>query len=171
MARTAMRAFFFSGDPHGAKNREKENIKMGRPEASDDEMVVAADTAAVHKAILGFEKGYATVVGERGITLSGGQRQRLTLARALLRDPEILVLDDALCSVDTETEAKILQALRQRHGRRTTLLIAHRLSTLMEADRVLVLEEGRVAQLGTHESLLQEEGLYRQVWSIQESGS
>ncbi len=145
----------------------RENIRLGRKAAAENEITDAAVTACVHDAILDFERGYETLVGERGVTLSGGQRQRVALARALLEDPSILILDDALSAVDTETEAMILDALRKRRGRHTTIVIAHRLSTLMHADRILVLENGRVVQAGTHESLVAAEGLYRRLWQIQ----
>jgi ATP-binding cassette subfamily B protein len=144
-----------------------ENIRLGRAGAAEDEITEAAATACVHDAILEFDDGYRTMVGERGVTLSGGQRQRVALARALLDDPSILILDDALSSVDTETEAMILEALRSRKGRHTTLVIAHRLSTLMHADRILVMDRGRVVQRGTHESLVREAGLYQRLWQIQ----
>jgi ATP-binding cassette subfamily B protein len=147
----------------------RENIKLGRSAAHDEEMVEAASVACVHDAIADFDSGYDTVVGERGVTLSGGQQQRVALARAILKDPPILILDDALSSVDTRTENLILGALRQRHGRHTTLVIAHRLSTLMSADMIIVLEDGRIVQSGTHEKLLKEPGLYRRLWKIQSS--
>jgi ATP-binding cassette subfamily B protein len=107
------------------------------------------------------------LVGERGITLSGGQRQRVALARALLKDPEILILDDALSAIDTETEADILDALRQRRGRSTTIVIAHRLSALSDADEIFVLDRGKIIQRGTHNELKETPGLYRRVWNIQ----
>jgi ATP-binding cassette subfamily B protein len=107
------------------------------------------------------------MVGERGVTLSGGQRQRIALARALLKDPPILVLDDSLSAVDTGTETRILQALRRRKGRQTTLIIAHRLSSVMHADRILVLQDGRVVQLGDHATLAREPGPYRRLCEIQ----
>ncbi|MCE5326014.1 MAG: ABC transporter ATP-binding protein/permease, partial [Planctomycetaceae bacterium] len=145
----------------------RENIKHGRTRAADEEMIAAASAAGVHEAIVQFERGYDTLVGERGVTLSGGQRQRVAIARALLKDPPVLILDDALSSVDTQTEAAILAALEQRRGRRTTIVIAHRLATLMRADRTVVLDRGRVVQNGTHAELLQQEGLYRRLWEIQ----
>ena len=146
----------------------RENIKLGRHAASDEEAVEASSVAAVHESIERFEKKYDTLVGERGVTLSGGQRQRVAIARALLRDAPVLVLDDALSAVDTHTETQILDALkRRRTGKRTTLVIAHRLSTLMHADRIIVLERGRVVQSGTHEELISSDGLYRRLWQIQ----
>ncbi|MCP3905874.1 MAG: ABC transporter ATP-binding protein [Planctomycetes bacterium] len=145
----------------------RENLTIGRPSAGEDDVLEAASIACVHDSILEFEQGYDTRVGERGVTLSGGQRQRVALARALLQEPAVLVLDDALSAVDAETETLILEALRSRHGRHTTIVIAHRLSTLMHADRILVLEHGRVVQSGTHEELREVDGLYRRLWSIQ----
>ncbi|HUS90939.1 MAG TPA: ABC transporter ATP-binding protein [Phycisphaerae bacterium] len=146
-----------------------ENIRLGGHGASEDAVAEAASMACVHDAIQEFDKGYETLVGERGVTLSGGQRQRVALARAILADPPILILDDALSAVDTQTEAMILGALRRRRGRRTTLLIAHRVSTLKQADRILVLEGGRIAQFGTHEQLVGAGGLYQRLWAIQSS--
>jgi ATP-binding cassette subfamily B protein len=145
----------------------RENIALGRSDADEHELIEAAGIAAIHESVIGFDKGYETLVGERGVTLSGGQRQRVALARAMLQQPVVLIMDDALSAVDTHTETLILQALRERRGRHTTIAIAHRLSTLREADRILVLEHGRVAQCGTHEALLEEPGLYRRLWQIQ----
>ncbi len=145
----------------------RDNIRLGGTQAGEDDIRRAATLACIHDNIMEFEKGYDTMVGERGVTLSGGQRQRLALARAILADPPILILDDALSAVDTETETMILEALRSRRGRRTTIVIAHRLSTLMAADRIIVLEGGRVTQSGTHDQLRRQEGLYRRLWEIQ----
>ena len=121
----------------------------------------------LHDSIASFEHGYETVVGERGVTLSGGQRQRIALAQALLQEPAVLILDDALSAVDTQTERAILKALRDRRGRHTTIIIAHRLSTLREADRIIVLEDGRISQDGTHDELRMNPGLYQRLWNIQ----
>ncbi len=145
----------------------RENVRLGRKGASDSEIEDAARVACVHDSIMEFDLGYETVVGERGVTLSGGQRQRVALARALLDRPRVLILDDALSAVDTETEKLILEALESRRGERTTLLIAHRLSTLMHADRILVIENGRIVQEGPHRDLIAERGLYRRLWTIQ----
>ncbi|MHC4161112.1 MAG: ABC transporter ATP-binding protein [Planctomycetota bacterium] len=144
------------------------NVRLGRSAATQDEIVASASAADMHGSIQEFEQGYDTLVGERGVTLSGGQRQRVALARALLKDAPILVLDDALSSVDTETEGRILEALRSRRGRRTTILIAHRISSVQHADRILVLDHGAVVQAGTHGALLKEDGPYRRLWRIQQ---
>jgi ATP-binding cassette, subfamily B, bacterial len=146
----------------------RDNIGLGAGgHVGDDEIQQAAMLACIHDNIQEFEKGYDTLVGERGVTLSGGQRQRMALARAILKDPPILILDDALSAVDTETETMILDALRQRHLKRTTLVIAHRLSTLRAADTVIVLEAGRIVQAGSHEQLIRQSGLYSRLWEIQ----
>jgi ATP-binding cassette subfamily B protein len=145
----------------------KDNLRLGRDNALDHEIEHAARAACIHETILSFDQGYGTLIGERGITLSGGQRQRVAIARAVLRHPPILVLDDALSAVDGETESLILDALKERRGRATTLVIAHRLSTLIHADRILVLDRGRIVQTGTHAELAAQAGLYRRLWDIQ----
>jgi ATP-binding cassette subfamily B protein len=145
----------------------RENLSIGHASATHDDIVQATAAACVHDTVMEFEQGYDTLVGERGISLSGGQRQRVALARALLKRPTILILDDALSAVDTETESQILDALALRRGRSTTIVIAHRLSTLMNADEILVLDGGRVVQRGTHEKLKDSPGMYQRVWMIQ----
>ena len=143
------------------------NVSVGRPEASMAELYQACTDAAIHESILSFANGYEQMIGERGVTLSGGQRQRLALARTLLKDPPVLVLDDSLSAVDTGTEQMILDALKARKGRQTTLIIAHRLSSVRHADRIAVLESGRLVQLGSHEQLASQPGLYRRLCEIQ----
>ena len=147
----------------------RDNLRLGRGDAPDHEIEAAARTASIHETILSFEEGYNTLIGERGITLSGGQRQRVAIARALLKHPPLLILDDAMSAIDAETETLIIDALRARRGRATTLVIAHRLSTLAHADRVIVLDHGRIIQTGTHAELAAQEGLYRRLWQIQTS--
>ena len=146
----------------------KENITYGvHREVTDDEVFRAAAAAAIHDVILGFPEGYETVVGEKGVTLSGGQKQRVTLARTLLKDPAILILDDATSSVDTETEAAIRDELEELIPGRTTFIIAHRVQTVMRADTILVLEKGEIVQAGTHDELLAQEGMYRRIYDLQ----
>jgi len=148
-----------------------ENIRYGRPEASDDEVRAAAEAAEASAFIEGFPDGYATLVGEGGQRLSGGQRQRLALARAVLKDAPVLLLDEATSAVDNETEAAIQRSLLRVSADRTTIVIAHRLSTVRHADRILVLDEGRVVEDGTHEDLLALEGRYHRLWSVQTGGA
>lgn len=146
----------------------RENITYGVDRAvSDEEMIAAAQAAAIHEVILSFPDGYNTLVGERGVTLSGGQKQRVTLARTFLKNPRILILDDATSSVDTETEAAIRDALLQLMPGRTTIIIAHRVQTLMEADLVLVLDKGRIAQSGSPDDLLAQPGPFQQLYELQ----
>jgi ATP-binding cassette subfamily B protein len=144
-----------------------ENIAFGVPDASEDEIRRAAEIAGLGPDLAGFPDGLGTVVGERGITLSGGQKQRTAIARALLRDPRILILDDALASVDTATEERILQALRGIMRGRTTVLISHRVSTIRNADRIFVLEHGSVAAQGSHLELIERGGYYADLYGKQ----
>jgi ATP-binding cassette subfamily B protein len=145
----------------------RENLAYGRPHATDEELERAARLAEAHEFICDLPQGYDTVVGERGQKLSGGQRQRLSIARAILKDPFLLVLDEATSSVDNETEAAIQRSLELVGRGRTVLVIAHRLSTVRHADRIHVLEKGRVVETGTHDDLLAERGLYAALWRIQ----
>jgi ATP-binding cassette subfamily B protein len=146
----------------------KENITYGvHREVTDEDVYRAARAAAVHDVILRFPEGYDTVVGEKGVTLSGGQKQRVTLARTLLKDPAILILDDATSSVDTETEAAIRDALEELMPGRTTFIIAHRVQTVMYADLIIVLDKGRIVQHGTHDELLAQAGTYRRIYDLQ----
>jgi len=127
----------------------------------------AARAAAIHEVILDFPKGYNTLVGERGVTLSGGQKQRITIARTLLQNPRILLMDDATSSVDTETEATIRDALVNLMKDRTTFVIAHRVQSVMNADLILMLDKGYIIQRGTHEELVNQSGMYQQVYQLQ----
>ncbi|GAB4577700.1 MAG: ABC transporter ATP-binding protein [Anaerolineales bacterium] len=146
----------------------RENIAYGiGREVTDEEVYEAARAAAIHDVILSFPEGYNTLVGERGVTLSGGQKQRVAVARTLLKNPRILILDDATSSVDTETEAAIRQALDNLMKNRTTFIIAHRIQTVMHADQILVFDKGHIVQQGTHAELLEEEGIYRRIFEVQ----
>ncbi len=146
----------------------RENIAYGSPNATFEEVKAAAVAAQAHDFILNQEEGYDTVIGERGVTLSGGQKQRLSIARALLIDPRILILDDATASVDSETEHEIQLAMRELMKGRTSIVIASRLSTVRDADQVLVFEDGEITQRGNHESLITEDGFYAELWKLQQ---
>ena len=147
----------------------KENIKLARNDARDTEIFEVANNAAIHEVINGFENGYDTMVGEKGVSLSGGQKQRLAIARTLIRKCPILIFDDSLSAVDTETDAAIRKALKGESREATTIIISHRINTLAEADKIIVLEDGQVLQSGTHQELIKEEGFYKRVWEIQNS--
>jgi ATP-binding cassette subfamily B protein len=144
-----------------------ENIEYGRPDATREQIIAAAKAAMIHDHIASLPDGYDTVVGERGVSLSGGQKQRVAIARALVMDPKILILDDATSSVDTETEYEIQQALQSAMRGRTTLVIAHRLLSLKNADEILVLDDGRIVERGNHQSLLEREGAYARIYDLQ----
>ncbi len=146
----------------------RENIAYGIDrQVTDEEVEAAAQAAAVHDSIVSFPKGYDTLVGERGVTLSGGQKQRLAIARTIIKDPRILILDDATSSVDLETESEIRTALERLMQNRTTFIIAHRIQSVMIADLIVVLDRGKIVQIGSHDELLAQEGLYRNIYDIQ----
>jgi len=145
----------------------RENILFGRPGATEEEMVEAAKVANAHEFITQLPKGYATLIGERGVKLSGGQRQRIAIARAVLKDARVLILDEATSSVDAETEALIQQALERLMVGRTTIIIAHRLSTIRSADVIVVLEGSQIVEMGTHEQLMTSGGLYSRLNEVQ----
>ncbi|HET8839538.1 MAG TPA: ABC transporter ATP-binding protein [Flavobacteriaceae bacterium] len=142
----------------------KNNIKFGKENASDAEVFEAAKNAAVHKNIVGFSKGYETVLGERGITLSGGQKQRVSIARAIIQDPKILLFDDCLSAVDTETEEEILSNLYKISKDKTTIIVSHRVSSAKNADKIIVLKDGEIFQQGTHSELVNKEGYYKELY-------
>jgi len=143
------------------------NIRYGRPDASDDEVKAAAKAAAAYDFIEEMPRGFESLFGERGMTLSGGQKQRIAIARAILRDPEILLLDEATSALDAESEHLVQTALENLLQGRTTLVIAHRLATVLNADRIVVLDKGRVVTQGTHEQLMKEDGLYAKLANLQ----
>jgi len=142
----------------------KNNIKFGKPDATDDEVTEAAKNAQVHKNILKFNKGYDTILGERGITLSGGQKQRVSIARAIIKSPEILLFDDCLSAVDTETEEKILKNLIKITKGKTSIIVSHRVSSAKNAHKIIVLDNGKIVQEGNHESLINIDGYYQHLY-------
>jgi ABC-type multidrug transport system fused ATPase/permease subunit len=146
----------------------RENLRIGRPEASEAELIEAARQANAHEFIARLPDGYDTIIGERGVQLSGGQRQRLAIARAILKDAPILILDEATSHLDSENERLVHQALKRLMVGRTTLMIAHRLSTVREADHLVVLDEGAVVEQGTHEALVETGGVYARLVALNE---
>src|SRR5208283_3097838 len=145
----------------------KENILFGRPGASDEKVIEAAKAAFAHEFIMQLPQGYVTMIGERGVRLSGGQKQRITIARAIIRNPSVLILDEATSSLDTESEQQVQKALERLMFGRTTIVIAHRLSTVQKATRIAVMSGGRIIQEGTHEELLAQGGIYQELYSLQ----
>ena len=153
----------------------RDNILYGNPSATEDQMIAAAKKAEAHDFILGLEdnegrKGYDAKVGERGVKLSGGQRQRISLARVILKDAPILVLDEATSALDSEVEAAIQQTLSQMMEGKTVIAIAHRLSTIAQMDRIIVMDQGRIVEDGTHDQLLAQDGRYARFWARQSGG-
>lgn len=156
-------------EPHLYAKTVKENIGITKRTYKENDIFDAAKAASIHNNILTFKDGYDTIIGEKGVSLSGGQKQRIAIARTIIdEDKRILVFDDSLSAVDTETDLRIRQALKERSKDITTLIISHRIQTLAEADQIIVLDEGRVVQQGTHESLIHEEGLYKRIWDLQQ---
>jgi ATP-binding cassette subfamily B protein len=145
----------------------RDNIRFGRPDATEEDIVSAAKAAQAHDFIENLQDGYDTVIGEGGDTLSGGQKQRMAIARAILSDPRILILDDATSSVDTETEHLIQRALDNLMDGRTSFVIAHRLSSVQKADTILVVDQGRIAAQGTHGELIRSSGVYADIYHQQ----
>ncbi|MEM6720695.1 MAG: ABC transporter ATP-binding protein [Bacteroidota bacterium] len=142
----------------------KDNIKFGKEDATDEEVIDAAKFASVHKNIVGFKKGYDTILGERGITLSGGQKQRVSIARAIIKDPNILLLDDCLSAVDTETEEEILSNIERITKNKTTIIVSHRISSAKNADKIIVLDQGNIIQNGTYDDLIEEDGYFKELY-------
>nr|WP_283102348.1 ABC transporter ATP-binding protein [Haloplanus sp. XH21] len=169
LTRTSLRDAigYVSQEPYLFQGTVEENVRYGREDADRDAVVAAARRAGAHEFIRDLPDGYETVVGERGVKLSGGQRQRVAIARALLTDPELFVLDEATSHVDNETETVIRQQLAELTADRTTFAIAHRLSTVRDADTILVLDDGQLVEQGTHEELLAMDGLYADLWAVQ----
>jgi len=158
---------FVPQDPFLFSESIEDNIKFGKAAATEEEIIAAAKNADVHKNIIDFTKGYKTILGERGVTLSGGQKQRVSIARAIIKNPKILIFDDCLSAVDTETEEKILSNLTQISKNITTFIISHRVSSAKNADKIIVLEQGEIIQQGTHNQLIVTEGYYKYLYEKQ----
>ncbi|MEM9715433.1 MAG: ABC transporter transmembrane domain-containing protein [Pseudomonadota bacterium] len=169
MERSHFREFlaYVPQDPVIFATSAKENIRFGRPDASDDDVIAAAKAANAHEFLMDLPEGYESLVGERGVMLSGGQRQRLAIARAILRDAPILVLDEATSALDVQSERSVQHAVEALSEDRTTLVVAHRLSTVLRADRIIVLQDGRIVDQGRHEELMKREGLYADLVKLQ----
>ena len=145
----------------------KNNIKFGKEKATDEEIIAVAKKAVVHKNIMGFNKKYETILGERGIMLSGGQKQRVSIARAIIKKPKLMIFDDCLSAVDTETEEKILNNLKKASKDKTTLIVSHRVSSAKNADKIIILKEGEILQIGTHSTLIEIDGYYKELYHHQ----
>ena len=155
-------------EPYLYSRTVMENIRITNPKASDEDVYSVAKIACIHEGICGFENGYNTVVGEKGVTLSGGQKQRVAIARTLMQKTPIIIFDDSLSAVDTETDMEIRKALKANKGDATTFIISHRITTLCEADKIIVLDKGKIVQEGKHDDLIQQEGIYRDIALIQD---
>lgn len=146
----------------------RNNIRFGKTDATEEEIIATAKKACCHDFIMRLPQGYDTMVGEGGCTLSGGEKQRISIARAMLKDAQIILLDEATASLDPENEVEVQKAIDTLIKGRTVIAIAHRLKTIKGADQIIVLDNGRIREKGTHETLMQAEGLYAQLWNIQE---
>ena len=158
---------FVPQDPFLFSDTIENNIKFGKEDASQEEIIQAAKNAVIHSNIIDFKEGYNTILGERGVTLSGGQKQRVSIARAIIKNPNILVFDDCLSAVDTETEEQILSNLNSVSKNKTTFIISHRVSSAKNADKIIVLNEGEIIQQGTHNQLVTENGYYKEMYEQQ----
>jgi ATP-binding cassette subfamily B multidrug efflux pump len=158
---------FVPQDPFLFSDTIGNNIKFGKEDASEEEIIEAAKNAVVHENIIEFTNGYKTILGERGVTLSGGQKQRVSIARAIIKNPKILIFDDCLSAVDTETEEKILSNLEKVSKNKTTFIISHRVSSAKNADKIIILDDGEITQKGTHNQLITQEGYYKELYEQQ----
>ena len=158
---------FVPQDPFLFSDTIGNNIKFGKEDATDAEIIAAAKNAVVHDNIIEFTNGYNTILGERGVTLSGGQKQRVSIARAIIKNPKILIFDDCLSAVDTETEEKILSNLENISKNKTTFIISHRVSSAKNADKIIILDAGEITQQGTHNQLITQEGYYKELYEQQ----
>lgn len=156
-------------DPFLYSKTIKDNISIANKNKTLDDIFFVADIASVHDVILSFKKGYDTILGEQGVTLSGGQKQRIAIARTIIEDKPILIFDDSLSAVDSSTDLMIRTKLKEKRKQSTTIIIAHRISTLMEADKIIVLEDGEITNVGTHNELIQVEGLYQKIYEIEKN--
>ena len=146
----------------------KSNILMGKPDATDEEVIAAAKAANAHDFIMELPEGYDTTVGERGVKLSGGQKQRVAIARVFLKNPPLLILDEATSALDLESEALIQDSLERLANERTTLIVAHRLSTITHADKIFVVDAGEIKEMGTHDELMKKQGIYYGLFQVQQ---
>ena len=158
---------FVPQDPFLFSDTIENNIKFGKEDATEQEIIEAAKNAVVHNNIIEFTNGYKTILGERGVTLSGGQKQRVSIARAIIKNPRILIFDDCLSAVDTETEEKILSNLEKVSKNKTTFIISHRVSSAKNADKIIVLDAGKIIQQGTHNQLITIDGYYKELYDLQ----
>ncbi|MFT5146427.1 MAG: ATP-binding cassette subfamily B multidrug efflux pump, partial [Polaribacter sp.] len=158
---------FVPQDPFLFSESIGNNIKFGKEKATEEEIIQAAKNAVVHENIIEFPNGYQTILGERGVTLSGGQKQRVSIARAIIKNPKILIFDDCLSAVDTETEERILTNLKQVSKNKTTFIISHRVSSAKNADKIIILDAGEIIQQGTHNQLITTKGYYKDLYEQQ----
>ena len=158
---------FVPQEPFLFSDTIENNIKFGKEDASEEEIIEAAKNAVIHENIIDFKEGYKTILGERGVTLSGGQKQRTSIARAIIKDPKILIFDDCLSAVDTETEERILSNLERVSSDKTTIIISHRVSSVKNADKIIVLDNGKIIQQGVHNQLIKEKGYYKDLYEQQ----
>ena len=158
---------FVPQDPFLFSDSISNNIKFGKENATEEEIIIAAKKAVVHENIIDFKNGYQTILGERGVTLSGGQKQRVSIARAIIKNPQILIFDDCLSAVDTETEERILANLEEVSKNKTTFIISHRVSSAKNADKIIILENGEIIQQGSHNQLINLEGYYKELYEQQ----